>query len=389
MYAHQIQGKGGEVVTVVEDHICAGDSIFFGGQFISQSGIYIDTLTSYMGCDSIVELHLAVLPAHHAYREIYLCAGDSVFFGGRVLKEPGIYRDTLPTYMGCDSTMELKLNVIPNYYFYDTITMYEGESYSWRGKTIMAAGDYYDYYQTVDYCDSVYALHVNLIKMCSWKVESKDITMGAVSTTFHASAYPYGTQIKVEALPNSGYKFVKWNDGKKYNPYTFTILDDKYLMAIFMEEEVEPDTTVVVPTVSTVTVTWPVVEDSYRYSLTIYLDAACTIPFCTVTFDASGRVLDISFAQQAPSRLRRQVEGFTYTVPGLDAATKYYYKMEATDVEGKLLNTDEGDFETKADIGTALDETETVSAPAKILRNGHVLILRGDKTYTVTGAEVK
>lgn len=40
--------------------ICQGDSLYFGGTYLLTGGIYTDTLTSVMGCDSIVELTLAV-----------------------------------------------------------------------------------------------------------------------------------------------------------------------------------------------------------------------------------------------------------------------------------------------------------------------------------------
>ena len=40
-------------------------------------------------------------------------------------------------------------------------------------------------------------------------------------------------------------------------------------------------------------------------------------------------------------------------------------------------------------IGTAVDNTTCTSLPQKVLRNGQILILHGDKMYTVTGTEVK
>lgn len=40
--------------------ICHGDSLYFGGIYLLAGGVYTDTLTSFMGCDSIVELTLTV-----------------------------------------------------------------------------------------------------------------------------------------------------------------------------------------------------------------------------------------------------------------------------------------------------------------------------------------
>ena len=38
---------------------------------------------------------------------------------------------------------------------------------------------------------------------------------------------------------------------------------------------------------------------------------------------------------------------------------------------------------------TGVEEVESQIHRAKILRDGQIFILRGDKTYTITGAEVK
>ena len=211
--------------------------------------------------------------------------------------------------------------------------------------------------------------------------------MGAIISSHEEGIYKYGTQITVEASPNSGYKFVKWNDGKKYNPYKFTIIDDKYLLAIFMAEEEEQDTTTVAPTSTTATFTWPLIIGGFSYSLTIYLDAACTIPFCTITFNQYGKFIGISFAHKAPRRVPHE-EGFTYTVTDLDSSTAYYFKMETKDENGKLLNTDEGSFITN-NTPTSLENQQSQIKNQKFLRNGQIFILRGDHIYTLTGQEVR
>ncbi|MBQ2540036.1 MAG: hypothetical protein II551_00140, partial [Paludibacteraceae bacterium] len=242
-------------------------------------------------------------------------------------------------------------------------------------------------------CDSIHTLklHVKLKtqKMCSWLVESNDLAMGAVITNFTEPFYKYGTQIAVEASPNSGYKFVKWNDGKKFNPYRFTLLDDKYLLAIFMEEEQEQDTTTVQPSSNSATFTWPFIFGGFSYSLTIYLDFACTIPLCTITFNQYGQLIGIYFGNMAPRRMPQE-ESFTYTVSGLEANTEYYYKMETKDEDNKLINTDEGIFRTTNDQMVIENPPyNDVTDYRKILINGQIYIHRGDNTYTATGQEVK
>ena len=46
----------------------------------------------------------------------------------------------------------------------------------------------------------------------------------------------YGQPITVSATPYSGYQFSHWSDGSTYNPYTFAVLEDKNLTAIFVAD---------------------------------------------------------------------------------------------------------------------------------------------------------
>ena len=307
------------------------------------------------------------------------------------------YYDSLVNIDGCDSILHCHVIVHPAYEFpYDT-TAYVGDEVRWRNWNFKPeqAGiyHYFDTLKTNFGCDSVYVLNLDVKprsqKMCSWLVESNDLEMGAVVTSFNNEYYQYGTQITVEASPNSGYKFVKWNDGKKFNPYKFSLLDDKYLLAIFMEEAEEQDTTTVQPSSTSATFTWPFIVGGFSYSLTIYLDVACTIPFCTITFNQYGQLIGITFGNRAPRRTMEQEDGFTYTVSGLDANTEYYFKMETMDEDNKLINTDEGAFRTTNDATGVENQYNTVIEHRKVMINGQILIIRGDKIYTLQGQEVK
>ena len=46
----------------------------------------------------------------------------------------------------------------------------------------------------------------------------------------------YGTPATVTATAYSGYQFVRWSNGDTYNPYTFAVLQDTTLVAIFEAE---------------------------------------------------------------------------------------------------------------------------------------------------------
>ncbi len=79
----------------------------------SISGI-IDTLpTVHFGCDSVVTLHLTVNYASHNIVTDTFCQGTEYFFRHHVATRSGYYADTLPTVHGCDSVLGIVLTCLP------------------------------------------------------------------------------------------------------------------------------------------------------------------------------------------------------------------------------------------------------------------------------------
>ena len=108
--------------------ICSGDSILIGGVYQYSSGIYFDTLSTINGCDSIVETTLDVLPLSVYQDSIQICDGDSILLAGNYQSTSGLYLDTLTSINGCDSIIESYLLVNPTYYASDTIELCSGDS---------------------------------------------------------------------------------------------------------------------------------------------------------------------------------------------------------------------------------------------------------------------
>lgn len=64
-------------------------------------------------------------------------------------------------------------------------------------------------------------------------VESCNIAFGSVAGS---GDYEYGTPATVTATAYSGYQFAHWSNGDTHNPYTFAVLQDTTLVAIFKTE---------------------------------------------------------------------------------------------------------------------------------------------------------
>lgn len=91
--------------------VCDGGTYDFYGQMLSESGIYYDTIVSGAECDSVMELHLTIVPTDPipVYNEI--CPGETFWLLGKSYTQPGVYHDTITTAAGCDSIVELHLSI--------------------------------------------------------------------------------------------------------------------------------------------------------------------------------------------------------------------------------------------------------------------------------------
>ncbi len=151
----------------------------------------------------------------------------------------------------------------------------------------------------------------------------------------------------------------------------------------------------VVPSDNNAIVTWPVSATAETYTLQITKDG---VVFCTLIFNGNGQLTGIAFApgkngnRHAPAA-KMTANGLQFTVTGLNSATHYALTLQAKDDQDAVLASYSSEFTTTG-TATGVDNTPFPSGEgrgeaSKILRDGQLYILRGDKTYTVSGQEVK
>ena len=146
--------------------------------------------------------------------------------------------------------------------------------------------------------------------------------------------------------------------------------------------------TTVTTTATTVDIAWPKVNGAASYELVIK-DKNGNV-FCTLIFDAEGHLTSLTFNAPARNNAPQQTQaaGFSFTITGLESGTTYNYTITAKGSNGNVLKTESGTFTTAGVQGFDEVQSDQVQG-SKILRNGQILILRGEKVYTVTGQEVK
>ncbi len=148
------------VTKSITDWICPGHTYNFNGTLINTPGFYQDTLANYLGCDSIILLTLNQSNGSVSYglATPFICAGTSYYLNGQYLTTNGVYNDTLTNYLGCDSFLTVKLTVLP--VDTHTITYHAcGSPYYFDGQFLTVSGIYHDTLTNVWGCDSMVTLN--------------------------------------------------------------------------------------------------------------------------------------------------------------------------------------------------------------------------------------
>jgi len=141
--------------------ICNGDSLFINNNYYSQSGLYNHYFTTTEGCDSIININLAVNGSGMLINQATICQGDFYQIGNSFYTTPGSYYDTLQTVNNCDSIVNTYLSVTPYNYNIQHIVLCENESYQIGNNIYNTVGTYNDTLPLLNYCDSIVTTYIS------------------------------------------------------------------------------------------------------------------------------------------------------------------------------------------------------------------------------------
>ncbi len=144
--------------------ICEGDFIDVGTNRYTNTGIYKDVFSNLYCCDSIHFTQLKVNPRYNIANPVILCPRDSIIVGLNVYNKPGIYVDTLQSHSQCDSIIITDIQQSDSYYFAIDTSICEGDPLFFNGQIINQSIIYEDTLQTKFGCDSIINLKVNVFK---------------------------------------------------------------------------------------------------------------------------------------------------------------------------------------------------------------------------------
>ncbi|MFC2114507.1 FG-GAP-like repeat-containing protein, partial [Bacteroidota bacterium] len=143
--------------------ICAGDSVLFAGIYRDTSGIYRDSLINRLGCDSVNLLDLQVFVSTSSSITIAQCYSYTAPSGLKTYTSSGTYLDTIPNVSGCDSI--ITINLIINQASSQSLSKTVCNRYTVPSghKTYTLSGMYADTIPNYVGCDSLLTINLTVL----------------------------------------------------------------------------------------------------------------------------------------------------------------------------------------------------------------------------------
>ncbi len=149
--------------TVLVQSICEGETYEFDGQTLVTAGTYSATYTAQDGSDSTVILELSVLPTYNLSVNATICEGESYELGGVEYFDAGVYSLTMTSSLGCDSTVELSLEVLYHSLTLLNETVCENIGLPFNGELLTTTGVYTALLPAANGCDSLVVLELTAL----------------------------------------------------------------------------------------------------------------------------------------------------------------------------------------------------------------------------------
>lgn len=409
-----------KTITPLAASICQGEEYAFNGQQLTQSGSYRDTLVASNGCDSIIELTLTVMPYVNIDKYDTIMVGESYDFYGEILTESGTYEHYVPMVNRCNLIIlhlyvrqpDVTLTVNVN----DPLTGSaegSGSFEKYTERTIKAVpNEGYHFVQWNDgNTDNPRTIYLTQDTTFTAQFAINQYTISVTCNPQQGSiegeggTFNHGTELTYKANANEGYHFVQWSDGVINNPRTIVLTQETNLSAVFALNTYTLSVTCnvdqgyvngtsgvfehgtshnfeAIPNTGFHFIQWSdeVVDNPRTIILT--QDSILSAEFAknkylVQFFGFNDALLDSQSIEHGTAAVAPEV-------PIID-----HYDFVGWDKEFTNVTSDLDVFAIYQENTEAIENVDVSIYPKKIMIDGQIYILRGEKTYTFTGQEVK
>lgn len=141
------------------------------GHIWTNSGIYVDTLTSQQECDSFLIVDLTIIGTEITYDSIESCLPISSPSGNQMWETSGNYLDTMHNVFGCDSILNINLTIHEAEISYDSIESCSPVLSPSGNQVWNTSGNYLDTLYTTFGCDSLILTHFEKLNSTYYTIE--------------------------------------------------------------------------------------------------------------------------------------------------------------------------------------------------------------------------
>ncbi|MGI9158881.1 MAG: hypothetical protein ACR2K1_03930, partial [Saprospiraceae bacterium] len=140
--------------------VCTGDFYNYNGTLIPAGQSRTFTLDNYLGCDSVLTVNVATLPASTGALNAAACPGGFYEYNGTLIPAGQSRTFTLDNYLGCDSVLTVNVATLPVYNQSDTVVICPGAGYLYNGVTLQPGDTRSFRLLSQEGCDSTVTIHV-------------------------------------------------------------------------------------------------------------------------------------------------------------------------------------------------------------------------------------
>ena len=141
----------------ITDSICGNQYFLPWGELATTAGVYSHIYSTVNGCDSLVNITLTLNPVYTVNNTASICQGQTYTlpWGGSATTA-GVYSHTYSTVKGCDSVVNITLNVLTIAESNTSISVSDNQlPFIWNGINYYNSGTYHHYLTNANGCDSI------------------------------------------------------------------------------------------------------------------------------------------------------------------------------------------------------------------------------------------
>jgi len=144
--------------------LCEGDTLRIGTNVYTTTGVYVDSLTSISGCDSVVFSEITVYPKFRLDQSFTICPGDTVKVGSSNYTLGGTYTNIFSTIHGCDSIINTTISVLPTIIDNVEFTICQGEIVNIGSSSYGSSGTFIQTSIGENGCEDVLIVKINVLE---------------------------------------------------------------------------------------------------------------------------------------------------------------------------------------------------------------------------------